>query len=77
MNRSGLEYSDKTTSVITYENAREAAIKSHTAAFPFSLCSSDCLREQLDAYYQNMIKCSDDAKLKFKKIGKDSKDVEY
>jgi len=30
------------------------------------------LREQLDAYYQNMIKCSDDAKLTFKKIGKDS-----
>lgn len=51
--------------------------KSHTAAFPLSLCSPDCLREQLDAYYQNMIKCSDDAKLKFKNIGKDSKDVEY
>ena len=60
------------SSNISYEDAREAAIKSHTAAFPLSLCSPDCLREQLDAYYQNMIKCSDDAKLKFKKIGKDS-----
>ena len=58
---------------ISYEDAREAAIKSHTAAFPLSLCSPDCLREQIDAYYQNMIKCSDDAKLKFKKIGGDKK----
>jgi len=49
--------------------------KSHTAAFPFSLCSPDCLREQLDAYYQNMIKCSDDAKLKFKKMGGSKEEV--
>ena len=38
---------------ITYKNARDAAIKAHRDTFPMSFCSSDCLKEQLDNYYQN------------------------
>ncbi|MFK8031235.1 MAG: PAAR-like domain-containing protein [Gammaproteobacteria bacterium] len=37
---------------ISYEDAREAAIKSHRDTFPLSFCSDDCLREQLDNYYE-------------------------
>ncbi len=74
MNVFGSRKSDSSSN-ISYQDAREAAIKSHVDTFPLSLCSPDCLREQLDAYYQNMIKCSDDAKLKFKKIGKDNEEM--
>ncbi len=53
---------------ISYEDAREAAIKSVTEAFPLSLCSPECLRAQLDEYYKNDAGCGDASKLKFKKI---------
>jgi hypothetical protein len=33
------------------------------------MCSEDCLRAQLDHYYKDISKCSDDSDLKFSKIG--------
>ena len=57
---------------IPYEKAVDAAIKSHTETFPFSLCSVRCLKAQLDNYYKGKEKgkCSDGDALKFKRIGK-------
>ena len=60
---------DQKTSNIRYDNAREAAIKCVTQVFPLSMCSEDCLRAQLDNYYEDRSKCSDDSDLKFSKIG--------
>lgn len=59
---------------ISYEKAREAAIKSHLSAFPLSVCSADCLRSQLDEHYADGLKCKDDSKLTYKKIGGAGKD---
>ena len=36
---------------ISYKDARDAAIKAHRDTFPMSFCSADCLRAQLDKYY--------------------------
>ena len=72
MNKFGGRAADKKTKEISYEDAREAAIKSHLSAFPLSVCSADCLRSQLDEYFADGIKCDDDSKLKYKKIGGDS-----
>ncbi|MEM9383902.1 MAG: PAAR-like domain-containing protein [Pseudomonadota bacterium] len=36
---------------IAYDDARDAAIRAHRDTFPLSFCSADCLREQLDNYY--------------------------
>lgn len=55
---------------IPYDEAVAAAIRSHTETFPFSLCSVRCLKAQLDNYYKGKAKCSDDAALKFKPMGR-------
>jgi NTP pyrophosphatase (non-canonical NTP hydrolase) len=34
-----------------YKQARDACIDAHKATFPLSFCKEDCLKEQLDAYY--------------------------
>ena len=60
---------DEKNKEISYEKSREAAIKSHLSAFPLSVCSADCLRSQLDEHYTDGLKCDDDSKLKYKKIG--------
>ena len=60
---------DPETSNISYEDARDASIKCVTQVFPLSMCSEDCLRAQLDNYYKDISKCSDDSDLKFSKIG--------
>ena len=73
MNTFGGLDADKKTKEISYEDAREAAIKSHLSAFPLSVCSADCLRSQLDEYYADGIKCDDDSKLTYNKIGGESK----
>lgn len=60
---------DPETNNISYEDARDASIKCVTQVFPLSMCSEDCLRAQLDNYYKDISKCSDDSDLKFSKIG--------
>jgi hypothetical protein len=53
---------------ISYKNARDAAIEAHAKTFPFSICSRDCLKAQMDKYYDKKAKCDDDSSLKYKKI---------
>ena len=43
---------------LSYEDARDVAIKSHKKTFPFSNCSKKCLKAQLDKHYKG--KCDKD-----------------
>jgi len=54
---------------ISYESARDSSIKAHLDTFPFSFCSPDCLRSQLDEYFKSISKCGDSTKLQYLKIG--------
>jgi len=59
---------DKTTEKLSYEDARDAAVKSHIEAFPLSMCDPDCISSQLDKYHKEKAKCSG-KQLKFKQLG--------
>jgi hypothetical protein len=39
---------------INMQEAIDAAVKSHKATFPLSLCDSDCIRAQLKDYYDSL-----------------------
>jgi len=68
---------DKTTEKLSYEDARDAAVKSHVEAFPLSMCDPDCIASQLDKYHIKDAKCDDDDMLKFKQLGpKDEDNIE-
>jgi hypothetical protein len=69
MNRTSKSEMDKETKELSYEDARDAAVKSHVQAFPLSLCSPDCIRSQLDNYHKKSAKCNDDSTLKYVRIG--------
>ena len=51
-----------------YEDVRDGVIKAHAKTFPFSMCSQDCLRAQLDKAYKGC------GKLMVKRIGKEPSD---
>ena len=47
------DWGSERTSRASYEDVRNAVIRAHAKAFPFSTCSRGCLKEQLDNYYKN------------------------
>ncbi|VAW81488.1 hypothetical protein MNBD_GAMMA12-2233 [hydrothermal vent metagenome] len=58
--------------MLNYKDARDAAVKSHIQAFPFSMCSPNCIKAQLDNYHKSKAKCTDDTDdtdLKFVRLG--------
>jgi hypothetical protein len=55
--------------MLSYEDARDAAIVSHAKTFPFSTCSRKCLQAQLDKYHKKDAGCDDSAQLKYKELG--------
>ncbi len=48
----------------SYDNARDAAVKAHRNTFPLSLCSSNCIKSQLDKEYKEKGRCDDGSDLK-------------
>jgi hypothetical protein len=69
MNIASAKRMDESTETLSYDNARDAAIESHTKTFPFSLCSKKCLRAQMDNYHKKKAGCNDSAQLKYKELG--------
>ena len=57
--------SDYPVTKTSYDDVRDGVIKAHAKTFPFSACSQDCLKAQLDKYYKD---CND---LSVKRMGKD------
>ena len=66
MKKVGTDYPSKPAS---YEDVRDGVIKAHAKTFPFSMCSQDCLRAQLDKAYKGC------GKLMVKRIGKEPSGV--
>lgn len=66
---------DKASETLSYDDARDAAIESHTKTFPFSLCSKKCLQAQMDNYHKKKAGCNDSAQLKYKKMGPKESDI--
>ena len=61
---------------ISYENAIEAAVKSHKEAFPFSSCSEKCLKAQLESDRDKQCGPDTNPTLKYVPIGKKEQDEE-
>jgi hypothetical protein len=53
---------------IDYDDAQDAAVKSHRQAFPLSSCSKKCLAAQLDNYRDTVCGGNDNPELNFKVI---------
>jgi len=73
MNRASKNAMNESTKKLSYEDARDAAVKSHTQSFPFSLCSPGCIRSQLDKYHKgttkNGAKCNENSQLSYTRLG--------
>lgn len=73
MNRKAKK-STNSKGMLDYDDAVDAAVKSHLEAFPLSMCSPDCIRSQLNNYHKTKAKCADNTQLIFVRLGPKDKD---